>query len=271
MGDHDMPFWVALLVPFLVLLAAASAIEFWLVGSKSRPARVATFINVILGFMAAIAVVGFMTELFKRICGRSRPDFLDRCQPQEPLSPKDIAFGTFPKVTCTNLDKSILKDGHMSFPSGHSSCSMSIGLYTALYVLWCMYLRNYGALATVLTQPALSWAKKVKKELIGVIALLVVLFEIAWPWGVAASRFIDNRHNVSDVVAGLLLAASFAPIFVLRLAKGCSADSDLNNTEQPQLRSKMLHGTSHAEPVLPVVSGGGLQPKEFAAGAVELV
>jgi len=72
MGHHAMPFWIALLVPFLVLLAAAVAIEFWLVNCKRRPARVATFINVLLGFMAAIAVVGFMTELFKRMCGRSR-------------------------------------------------------------------------------------------------------------------------------------------------------------------------------------------------------
>ena len=50
-----------------------------------------------------------------------------------------VAYGTYPDVTCTA--SSGLKDGRLSFPSGHSSCSMVIGLFGALYVLWAVHCR----------------------------------------------------------------------------------------------------------------------------------
>jgi len=56
-----------------------------------------------------------------------------------------------------------------------------------------------------------------RAELLRLAVMLVVLFFIAWPWGVGASRFVDNRHNVSDIIAGLLLGACFAPLFLVRL------------------------------------------------------
>ena len=59
---------------------------------------------------------------------------------------------------------------------------------------------------------------RVAAEAASLALLAVVLFELAWPWGVAASRFIDNRHNVSDIVGGMLLGLCIAPVFVLRLA-----------------------------------------------------
>lgn len=106
----------------------------------------------------------------------------------------------------------------MSFPSGHSSCSLTFGLYSALYLLWCVFQRDNGSHCARLLQPAnTSWCAKLKGELISICVILLVLFDIAWPWGIAASRFRDNRHNVSDVVGGLLLAACFVPVFIVRL------------------------------------------------------
>jgi hypothetical protein len=70
-GDHDMPFVVALLVPFAVLVATVLVVECLFV-KQSWQRRTATLINVLLTFMAAIAVVGFLTELFKRLAGRLR-------------------------------------------------------------------------------------------------------------------------------------------------------------------------------------------------------
>lgn len=70
-GDHDMPFVVALLVPFVVLVLTALAVEcLWFKHGCQR--RTITLINLLLTFMAAVAVVGFMTELFKRLAGRLR-------------------------------------------------------------------------------------------------------------------------------------------------------------------------------------------------------
>lgn len=73
-----------------------------------------------------------------------RPDFLDRCQPtQLPAGANPVAYGTFPDVSCTALPGSQLRDGRMSFPSGHASCSMVVGLFGALYLLWSVHLRAH--------------------------------------------------------------------------------------------------------------------------------
>lgn len=71
MADHDFPFWLALLVPFIVLFITAVAIEYVFVAQNKRRASV-MLVNIILAALAALAVVGFLTELFKRICGRLR-------------------------------------------------------------------------------------------------------------------------------------------------------------------------------------------------------
>ena len=102
-----------------------------------------------------------------------------------------MAYGTIPDVVCTTTNKSELKDGHLSFPSGHSSCSMAIGLFSALYVMWAVHTRgsrdalgpkaacrNGGVCVT-------TW---LKLEMLRLAVMLVVLFQLCWPWGVAVSR-----------------------------------------------------------------------------------
>eukprot|EP00878_Enallax_costatus_P011679 GHUV01012193.1.p1 GENE.GHUV01012193.1~~GHUV01012193.1.p1 ORF type:complete len:226 (+),score=58.99 GHUV01012193.1:1791-2468(+) len=182
-----------------------------------------------------------------------RPDFLDRCQPQV-VNGITYQYGQFPNVQCSDVNGQYLPDGHMSFPSGHSSCSMTFGLFSALYLLWCVFLRDNGAHCARLLQPAnASWVAKLKGDFISICVILLMLFDIAWPWGIAASRFRDNRHNISDVVGGLLLAACFVPVFIVRLVSSskqwtahyeklsadndrvlpvtaCQADKTLNNT-----------------------------------------
>jgi hypothetical protein len=70
-GDHDMPFVVALVVPFVVLVVTVLTVEcLWVKQCWQR--RTITLINILLTFLAAVAVVGFMTELFKRLAGRLR-------------------------------------------------------------------------------------------------------------------------------------------------------------------------------------------------------
>ncbi|KAF6261425.1 phosphatidic acid phosphatase type 2/haloperoxidase [Scenedesmus sp. NREL 46B-D3] len=219
-GEHDMPFAVALLVPFVVLVATVLAVECLCI-QQNWQRRTVVLLNILLTFMAAVAVVGFMTELFKRLAGRLRPDFLSRCAEagdMKELTAEALVNGLQQQPGCTNMDIKQLKDGHLSFPSGHSSCSMAVGLFAALYMLWTLHWREGGALQNTLMRPASSVMGRISKDVASLAVLLVLLFQIAWPWGVALSRFIDNRHNVSDVVGGLLLAVSFVPVFVVRLA-----------------------------------------------------
>jgi hypothetical protein len=71
--SNSIEFWVALVVPALLLLASAAVLEF-LVFKQQQGARQAwlNLLNVVLALLAALAVTGFLTELFKRICGRLR-------------------------------------------------------------------------------------------------------------------------------------------------------------------------------------------------------
>jgi membrane-associated phospholipid phosphatase len=158
--------------------------------------------------------------LFISFC-TCRPDFLSRCMEAGDMQAVNAGAtinGLQQQPGCTNMDDKKLYDGRMSFPSGHSSCSMAVGLFAALYMLWTLHWREGGALQRALLRPASNVVGRMLKDVASLAVLLVLLFQLAWPWGVALSRFMDNRHNPSDVVGGLLLAISFVPVFVVRVA-----------------------------------------------------
>lgn len=108
---------------------------------------------------------------------------------------------------------------------------------------------------------ALCMRAWLRAELLRLLVLLVVLFQLAWPWGVAVSRFRDNRHNVSDVVGGLLLGACAAPLFMARLAWHVSGWAELQQQEASGLQLQI--GSVSPLPVgLPPTSSSS----EYAAG-----
>ena len=65
----------------------------------------------LLGLFMSVSCCYLTTNILKLLCGRLRPDFLDRCKP--------ISLTTFP-IVCTGNIKDIM-DGRKSFPSGHTS------------------------------------------------------------------------------------------------------------------------------------------------------
>ncbi|OIW07384.1 hypothetical protein TanjilG_10219 [Lupinus angustifolius] len=67
------------------------------------------------GLFFSILVTAVITEAVKNAVGRPRPDFFWRCFPDG----KDV-YDTFGGVICHG-DKNVVKEGHMSFPSGHTS------------------------------------------------------------------------------------------------------------------------------------------------------
>jgi diacylglycerol diphosphate phosphatase/phosphatidate phosphatase len=58
-----------------------------------------------------------ITDAIKDGVGRPRPDFFWRCFPDG----KDVYDNITTGVICHG-EKSVIKEGHKSFPSGHSSC-----------------------------------------------------------------------------------------------------------------------------------------------------
>ena len=41
--------------------------------------------------------------------------------------------------------------------------------------------------------------------------------QICFGWGVGISRYINSKHNVSDIIGGFMLGAMFGLVFVLRV------------------------------------------------------
>lgn len=71
----------------------------------------------VLGLLLAQSSAFIITNALKNACGKPRPDVIDRCRPK--AGSKDQAiYGLSNYTICTQTDKSILKDGFRSFPSG---------------------------------------------------------------------------------------------------------------------------------------------------------
>ncbi|MFH1811379.1 MAG: phosphatase PAP2 family protein [Pseudomonadota bacterium] len=156
--------------------------------------------NLTLGAIESIALTYALTEALKMGVGRLRPDFRDRaaryyCNPEVGMRDQveGLDCGTLSEGPYTTAKD--LRDGHKSFPSGHSSAAFALATYFALYsggeLVW-------GAHATSLSMPVGA-------------TLMAGLWGLAAT--VAATRISDGRHNVDDVVAGAALGTAISTLF----------------------------------------------------------
>jgi membrane-associated phospholipid phosphatase len=128
------------------------------------------FHHATLGMGEALGVAMLITGVLKVSIGRLRPDFLARCQPDANLH-------------CTG-DPDEVRQGRLSFPSGHSSLSFAAGTYMSLY-LW-------GKLSPL---KGLHWLWKVP----------TLLLPMASATFMAWSRVHDHRHHWEDVLGSSLI------------------------------------------------------------------
>ncbi|CAD2217611.1 PAP2 superfamily, putative [Angomonas deanei] len=138
-------------------------------------------------YVWAVVLQLFMTQLMKNYAGRLRPDYIDRLHTAGftasnttlPSPMKD------PQYYCNLMDQfPALKEGRLSFPSGHSSTSFACCLSLTLFLF--SYLRP-GARQGSFARFCLAASP-----------LLVAVF-------CAVSRTRDNKHNFSDILAGSLI------------------------------------------------------------------
>eukprot|EP00128_Syssomonas_multiformis_P001089 Colp12_sorted_trinity150504_noHs@21668 len=115
----------------------------------------------ILAYAEGQAINLVFTDTVKVAAGRYRPDWLSR----------------FAKQT-------MLRDGHLSFPSGHSSISFCVAVFIALYLS--------GKLGIFRGKTRGSFWR----------VFIAILIPFGFAWFVAVSRTRDYRHNFSDVLAG---------------------------------------------------------------------
>ncbi len=157
----------------------------------------------------SFSVAHFFTNAIKLMAGRLRPDFLDRCQMVDGV--------------CTG-NPTIVFEGRLSFPSGHSSLSMSVSAAIACYLLvfvisavlyhrarhrFAINKRFAEMTATDVIRTGHRWVQTAVYGFIALIPLPITVAVAASPllfgtW-VGITRTLDNHHHPTDVIAGLLL------------------------------------------------------------------
>lgn len=181
--ENTIPFWavpiVAIILPLLVILV------FYFIRRDVYDVHQA-----LLGLLYSVLITAVLTDAIKDAVGRPRPDFFWRCFPDG----KGVFDPVTRNVECTGL-KSVIKEGHKSFPSGHSSWSFA----------------GLGFLAWYLSGKIKAFDRRghVAKLCLVFLPLLVAAL-------VAVSRVDDYWHHWQDVFAGGLLGLTVASICYLQ-------------------------------------------------------
>ncbi|XP_022734537.1 lipid phosphate phosphatase 2-like isoform X4 [Durio zibethinus] len=170
--DNTVPFWavpmIAIILPFFVILVCYFIRR-----------DVYDLHHAILGLLFSVLITGVITDAIKDAVGRPRPDFFWRCFPDG----KGVFDPVTKDVMCTGL-KSVIKEGHKSFPSGHTSWSFAGLGFLALY---------------------LSGKIRVFDHRGHVAKLCIVFLPLLIAALVGISRVDDYWHHWQDVFAGGLL------------------------------------------------------------------
>lgn len=176
MKQNTVPLWAvpvyAVLLPIIV---------FTLIYFKRRD--VYDLHHAILGLLFSVLITGVLTDAIKDATGRPRPDFFWRCFPDGIDS-----YDKWGNVVCHG-ESSDIREGHKSFPSGHSSWSFAGLGFLALY---------------------LAGKIKVFDRRGHVAKLCIVILPLLMASLVAVSRVDDYWHHWQDVFAGGILGLTVA-------------------------------------------------------------
>jgi diacylglycerol diphosphate phosphatase/phosphatidate phosphatase len=257
-SEDSVHYIVAFMAPFGCLVGSILVVEFIVHRkSESTTAAIAATIHFLGTAITMFFTVIAITEVTKVYAGRLRPDFLDRCFPPTGYygNNQNIGPGRFNEMKlaeCIEPNKSKMDDGRQSFPSGHASSAMCVSMYNVMYLVWSLYFRNNSsALDGVYAKNTLK--ARCIAEFAAFFAYLWVLFQIALGWYIGASRFKDNRHHVSDIIAGFVLAIiCVVPYFFRALAYFAYFKcSKLDRSPTTKLNASVASHGGNAFPAVP--------------------
>lgn len=207
---NTVPFYTAVGVGIAVAIVTVLVVEAIRVAAEQDPTK-GTLTEALNRCMAPRSagyflgvLTGFYMLLFGALCtelvtqtgklgfGRHRPHFLAICQ----LNGTCRAGQRYQISDCSaSIKASVLNEAHVSFPSGHSSFSMFIGTFLALYL--------QGRLAFCHEMHAL-------KNLVQFAFLLLAGY-------VCMSRVSDYHHHWSDILGGALIGVLLAILTAVSL------------------------------------------------------
>lgn len=146
-------------------------------------------------FLFGFCTTMLFTGMGKIICGRFRPHFMQRCQPDVDCSSFNDEFTYVEKFTCTN-DKLTQKDMSYittSWPSGHAA----IMFFSMTYLI--VYLNR--AMTIMYELNSSRYPKGLSPILINGIYVLM----IGLAGYIAGTRVSDFHHHALDVFSGALI------------------------------------------------------------------
>uniref|UniRef100_A0A2P2JPX9 Uncharacterized protein MANES_14G107600 n=1 Tax=Rhizophora mucronata TaxID=61149 RepID=A0A2P2JPX9_RHIMU len=176
MKDNTVPVWS---VPLYAVLLPIAVFLFVYI----RRRDVYDLHHSILGLLFSVLITAVVTDAIKDAVGRPRPDFFWRCFPDG----KD-AYDQWGNVICHGKASDI-REGHKSFPSGHTSWSFAGLGFLSLYL--CGKVRAFDRKGHV--------AK-----------LCIVFLPLLAASLVGISRVDDYWHHWQDVFAGGLIGLVIA-------------------------------------------------------------
>lgn len=182
MKDNTVPVWA---VPMYAVLLPIVVFNLFYI----RRRNVYDLHHSILGLLFAVLITGVLTDSIKNAVGRPRPDFFWRCFPDG----KDV-YDLWGNVVCHGKDSEI-REGHKSFPSGHTSWSFAGLGFLSLYLS--------GKIK------AFDCRGHISKLCIVFLPLLVASL-------VGVSRVDDYWHHWQDVFAGGFLGLVVATFCYLQ-------------------------------------------------------
>jgi len=181
---NSIPSWVVPVIGILLPLLVFTIYQLvW-------KCEIREYHDLILGSLMNIMVTACLTSALKESIGRPRPDFFARCFPDGVA--KFDASGNW---MCDPSVASIVREGRKSFPSAHSSWSMSSLAYISFFLMGKMQVFSG---TTQFWKFIVSWV-----PIVGAVA-------------VGVTRINDYWHHWSDVVVGLILGIAVAFIFYVQ-------------------------------------------------------
>ncbi|KAH0787132.1 PAP2 superfamily protein [Histomonas meleagridis] len=194
-GTNRVPEW---LLGIIITIVAIVLVVGSIILHKFFPQHFAEFriFSLIWVFVICFLNTLSATEILKRYAGRPRPDVYAVCGNNTQYE------------DCTNIDKSTQDDQFKSWPSGHSSTSMSAFYFLACFVQEvCKSGRGIAAF-------------------VGFVILLIPLI-------VGATRIRDYRHHTDDVLAGLFIGYIVTAFVWRKTKRDVFPDEDEEDPNSP--------------------------------------
>eukprot|EP01012_Entosiphon_sulcatum_P062322 TRINITY_DN8856_c0_g1_i1.p1 TRINITY_DN8856_c0_g1~~TRINITY_DN8856_c0_g1_i1.p1 ORF type:complete len:286 (-),score=34.20 TRINITY_DN8856_c0_g1_i1:90-947(-) len=140
-----------------------------------------------LTLVESLILTMIFIEPTKLFAGRLRPDWVARVQSTDIQfsSWQDICPGGAVYKQLSAELQSRIREGRLSFPSGHSGYTFALMAVAAFYIA--------GKIKACVPGKERLWKT------------LVCIVPLYYAWMVAVSRTRDNKHNFSDILAGTLL------------------------------------------------------------------